>query len=378
MLGDRIDMNEKKVEEKLQELIQEPDNDNKYQAFVNEYVMLLDQVKINEETVKIAYNAVDFDHGMNFIDTFISLDKKTAPNVWKIIRGSDEFKSNTQNHAVKLISSMAASGLCGDTNTANIIGNILTAIVNLKSSINHEEENIFNTIIKTYIFEMIPKTVILPEWKKIKMTPDTMLSFCSIVEQSLDFIDSDKLSIDPQVTLIIKKWSSEGKRYAEETAVLREKEKNKPPKKSGELTKLAEHFKYLEEALDNSIFEATKLTMQVNSLQKENKSLNEVLIEKENMISDLNSRISNMKSTIERSSQEIEERKKLNDVQVQYREDSKVALLNDIARALRPEYGDFKDSVNAPMNELLGEIYREKLKNIFKILEQKGIRVNDK
>lgn len=55
----------KKVEEKLQELIQEPDNDNKYQAFVNEYVMLLDQVKINEETVKIAYNAVDFDHGMN-------------------------------------------------------------------------------------------------------------------------------------------------------------------------------------------------------------------------------------------------------------------------------------------------------------------------
>ena len=358
MLGDRIDMNEKKVEEKLQELIQEPDNDNKYQAFVNEYVMLLDQVKINEETVKIAYNAVDFDHGMNFIDTFISLDKKTAQNVWKIIRGSDEFKSNTQNHAIKLISSMAASGLCGDTNTANIIGNILTAIVNLKSSINHEEENIFNTI--------------------IKMTPDTMLSFCSIVDQSLDFIDSDKLGIDPQVTLIIKKWSSEGKRYAEETAVLREKEKNKPPKKSGELTKLAEHFKYLEEALDNSIFEATKLTMQVNSLQKENKSLNEVLIEKENMISDLNSRISNMQSTIEQSSQEIEERKKLNDVQVQYREDSKVALLNDIARALRPEYGDFKDSVNAPMNELLGEIYREKLKNIFKILEQKGIRVNDK
>ena len=96
------------------------------------------------------------------------------------------------------------------------------------------------------------------------------------------------------------------------------------------------------------------------------------------MISDLNSRISNMQSTIEQSSQEIEERKKLNDVQVQYREDSKVALLNDIARALRPEYGDFKDSVNAPMNELLGEIYREKLKNIFKILEQKGIRVNDK
>ena len=87
--------------------------------------------------------------------------------------------------------------------------------------------------------------------------------------------------------------------------------------------------------------------------------------------------IEELKTKVSQANQEVDERKKLNDAQVQYREDTQAALLQDIARALKPEYGDYAETINVPMNEMLGEIYREKLKQIFKILEQKGIKVGN-
>ena len=89
----------------------------------------------------------------------------------------------------------------------------------------------------------------------------------------------------------------------------------------------------------------------------------------------LEKKVSELNSDIQKANQAVHERKVLNDAQIQYREDSKAALLNDVARSLRAEYGDFAETQNVPMNETLGEIYREKLKQIFKILDQKGIKM---
>ena len=50
-------------------------------------------------------------------------------------------------------------------------------------------------------------------------------------------------------------------------------------------------------------------------------------------------------------------------------------FLQEVAKALRVEFGDFFVTETAPMNEVLGEIYREKIKNIAKILDAKGIKV---
>ena len=49
------------------------------------------------------------------------------------------------------------------------------------------------------------------------------------------------------------------------------------------------------------------------------------------------------------------------------------ALLQDIANELKAEYQDFVESESDEMDLVLGEIYREKLRNIFKILDKKGI-----
>lgn len=52
-----------------------------------------------------------------------------------------------------------------------------------------------------------------------------------------------------------------------------------------------------------------------------------------------------------------------------------MALLKGIAEEISAEYKDFKESQNDEMDILLGEIYREKLNNIFKLLERKGIKM---
>lgn len=371
-------MDVKSVREKLLQVIETPENDAKYQAFINDYTILLDEVKINADTANIAIEAVKLDQGVNFLDTFAALDKKQVQDAWKATRNCEGFKNNVDYGAFRLMCSFAASALGGDVNTSSILGNILTAAVCFAKQQKQEtiEATVYE-IVKEYLLEMLSKDAKLPEWKSVKMTPENALIFCTIMEQTLELKSVQEAGNDIPAAFLFKKWISAGKQYANEAKVLKEKEKNKPPKKSAELLALVEHFKALEEELDKSIHEATKLTLQANSLQDELYKSEAAGRDKDKRIKELRAEIEELKSKVSQANQEVDERKKLNDAQVQYREDSQASLLQDIARALKPEYGDYAETKDAPMSEMLGEIYREKLKQIFKILEQKGIKVGD-
>ena len=72
---------------------------------------------------------------------------------------------------------------------------------------------------------------------------------------------------------------------------------------------------------------------------------------------------------------QLQDALKLIDAQKKYRHDSEIALKNQIAQALKPEFDDFFESINMPESEQLFEIYREKIKNISKILAQFDICV---
>ena len=73
----------------------------------------------------------------------------------------------------------------------------------------------------------------------------------------------------------------------------------------------------------------------------------------------------------------IEEYQKLVQAQKQYREDSIASLKSDIGRSLHAEFEDFYETINTPMNEMLGEIYREKIAKIAKILADYDIEVQE-
>lgn len=55
-------------------------------------------------------------------------------------------------------------------------------------------------------------------------------------------------------------------------------------------------------------------------------------------------------------------------------DNDKMAMLQDIANDLSAIKSDFQDSVNYDMSLILGEIYRQKIKDIFDILEKHGVK----
>ena len=69
-------MNTKSVREKLMMTLNAPEDDKKYKLFIEDYIMLLDEMKINTDTANLAIEAVSIDQGINFLETFIALDKK--------------------------------------------------------------------------------------------------------------------------------------------------------------------------------------------------------------------------------------------------------------------------------------------------------------
>lgn len=369
-------MDVKTVREKLELAIKAPEDDNKYRAYVSEYTLLLDEVKITADTVNIAIAGISLDQGVNFLDTFAALDKKEVQDAWKTIRNSEAYKSNIDYNALKLMSSFVASALGGDINTSSILGNIITALV-ASSDFTKEQkgtEEVY-AILRTYVLGMLSKDVKLPDWKKIKSSPENVLNFCKLMIGMIELGEMPEQIGNYPAAFAVKKWASDGVAFAEETIEIKEREKNKPPKKSEELLKLVEHFKAVEVELDKTIYESAKLALEKKKLEENLYSTESKMREFESRIKELEQEIQELNSKVNQANQEVDERKKLNEAQVQYRENTQVSLLQDIARALKAEYGDYAETKELPMNEMLGEIYREKLKQIFKILEQKGIKV---
>ena len=69
-------MDVKTIREKLAAVLKEQENDTKYRVFIDDYTMLLDEVKVNTDTANLAIEAVKLDQGTNFLDIFAELDKK--------------------------------------------------------------------------------------------------------------------------------------------------------------------------------------------------------------------------------------------------------------------------------------------------------------
>lgn len=344
--------------------------------YVDNLIMLLDKKKICTETIKIAINGIDFDQGVNFVDTFLSLDKKNVQDSWKLIRESDNFKDNKDNKALKLVCALAASALCGEGNASLITGNILTGlVVLLRNSKKNKLEDEEKKIIKEFVFDSLTKDTKLPEWKSLKMTPESALLFCEIIENVVAL--NDNQSNEEVVVKNIVSWIKDIKNQAEEAKELKDREKNKPTKKSDVLQELADHYRKLETELDKYIAENVSLTLEKKKLNEKIYEIEDEKSDLKKQVESLNHEINDLNNKIIQANQEVEERKRLNDAQVQYREASEVSLLQDIARALKAEYGDYIETKDAPMNTMLGEIYREKLKQVFKILDQNGIKVEE-
>ena len=75
------------------------------------------------------------------------------------------------------------------------------------------------------------------------------------------------------------------------------------------------------------------------------------------------------------NNQKEQEYKNLIAAQKEYRKECISSLKSEIAENLKPEFDDFFESLDFPISDILGEIYKEKLLKIAKILSNYGIDV---
>lgn len=131
----------------------------------------------------------------------------------------------------------------------------------------------------------------------------------------------------------------------------------------------------MKKQLRDSVYREEKLAQDIEKLNEQITALMHQKADLEHQIKELNGNVEQQQKILAEAGKEIEERKAINDAFDALKKNDEVAIFKDIANDLKAEYRDFKDSEADDMDIQLGEIYREKLLNIFRILEKKGIKV---
>lgn len=162
--------------------------------------------------------------------------------------------------------------------------------------------------------------------------------------------------------------SSTGKKVSE-------KKTKKTKKKSEELKGLAEYFEKLELVAEENAKELQDKESRIDELNKQ-------IVSKDGEIDDLHMELMKLKAELRdksRSSDELtkklEESMEMNLSFETIKASREENLKKDIANSLRNIYEDYINSINETMDIELGEIYREKIGEIFQILEKDGVKV---
>lgn len=154
-----------------------------------------------------------------------------------------------------------------------------------------------------------------------------------------------------------------------------EKKTKKTKKKSEELKGLAEYFEKLELVAEENAKELQDKESKIDELNKQ-------IVSKDGEIDDLHMELMKLKAELKdksRSSDELtkklEESMEMNLSFETIKASREENLKKDIANSLRNIYEDYINSINETMDIELGEIYREKIGEIFQILEKDGVKV---
>lgn len=368
-------MNINELEVVLGKYLDNKENDEMKNAYIDALDNYLKDNAIKSEVVDIVIKGIDADNGITLADKIEELSSKKAEETWKEIKASKALEKNVDMNGFKFMCTLISDAFIGGENAKSYLAKVFSSAVKLSGTKEGEVKAEAVRILREFAVESILDDTVLPAWEEIKCTPIIKENICRLFEAVIELKSFEEDKSNFARGHIVKKWVADGRKLAEEERNKKEEEKNSIPRKSSELTKLAEHFSNLEQ----KCYEAT---IEVQRLNRERENLMQRISDNEDEIRKLKKRIGKQTDIIEEKQNEVERLDKevsaatqMNMDQVTYQENSENDLLDSIARSLRMEYQDYIESASDDMDIELGEIYREKIANIFKILEQKGIKV---
>lgn len=322
----------KELEERLDECMMENSDDDKIAEYTDALCTCLETEKVSAELIAIVVRGIEIDRGANFFDYAEGMSQNELQDVWKMIRNNAEI-TGAGEKAVKFLSGLFYAAFVSETELASLRGNVLSFLTKLicKKTI---PEELYAPVLLDYFVLGLPLEFRYPIWENLGVEPETVNGFC---EMMLHIIEWDTVA---QRNDLLRQWLNAGKRYAEAELRKREPDERALFGRIDELRAITEYYGELEQSYRDLLHEMERKRRELDEARKE-----------------------------------IEERKEINDAFDALKRNDERAILQDIANELKAEYSDFMDSENDEMDLVLGEIYREKIRNIFKLLRKKGIQV---
>ncbi len=362
-------MDIKQIEEKVENCIKNK-TDMNAKAKMNEAVTdYLKEKKVTDEIIDVIIKAMVVDRGSNFYDYLSELTEKALQEVMKVIKNNKTIKEGGSANALRMLSGLLYLSVIGEGNLASIRGSIIDLISNMAfTGKNAMSKSVYEPVFEDYFIKEFDNKFEFPEWKGIKAQDENIALLCDALS---DVAEADGV----EASFGMKKWLNDGSRYAKEAIEKKKLEAQIPRSRIADIVALSEHYQEVEDKLRDFVYKNDGLKKEIKRLEEQIQVLNKEKVQLEQTIKDLHNDVDESQKKINEAEKEASDRKALNDAFGALKKNDESALLNDIADDLKAEYKDFVASENDEMELQLGEIYREKIKNIFKILDRKGIKV---
>ncbi len=356
------------IKELMEKASRNPDDFNAIKEYADAIYDFLDKEESTDDILTIIIQGIDIDRAANYYDYLTDLDNKEASSEWKKIKRNNEIKKNGRN-ALKFITGILTRCFLQEGALVGLTGDIIAFLVDM---IDSETKKIvvktYSPVINTYFLEDIGADIELPKWETIKTPYDKLKRFAEVIIESIS--EEDLLIYMP-----IKQWAKIGIGFCDEMKEKQAIEDRIPASKISDLNEIIEHYKNVEKLVRKDQYDIAYLNKEISGLKQTIQALESEKMVLNNRLDTLNYKLENSQKELKKSEDEVAERKAINDAFDALKDNDIESLYKDIASALKSEYMDFIETESDQMDEELGEIYREKIKNIFKILDNKGIKV---
>lgn len=357
----------KELDQLLSNALQAPEDSSLREKYCDAVTDYLKTQKSSAEIVSIVIRGIDIDRAANFFDYLEEASQNDLQSLCKQIRLSKNIKKCSDKNILKFLAGMLSLALMKIGNVESQLGSIIGMLVSLIASENNAiTPDIYAPIICDYLLDDLDPQAPLPKWESVKISDESKKLFAEILLKATADDKTDKYKF-------INLWASRGLHQADEQIKKKKIEERIPKSRIEDLLAIADHYRTVERQIRENVYAMAGMEEEISNLQKDVKNLRVQKHNLEAQVVSLNKEIDSRQQSLAKAEKEVEERAAINDAFGALKKDDETALLKDIASDLKAEYRDFIDSMADDMDIQLGEIYREKLKNIFKILNKKGI-----
>lgn len=387
--------------EKLEQLIVIPKKSEASKAtrkdFKTEMINLLQEEGLSEKAEKYLWAGFSFCGAEPLFDF---LNSKTREEQLSIIDGlfkSNAYTKNEKSNGFKMCLSLLAYELNYCQDNSEIIGMLIKGCVGKykKKDGSISKDNV--KIIEKYFVLTLSAPAKLLNLNTLTIKPAIIHEFCRYIIESCSAISGKKSAkqieavvdwLGTALTQPAKDNQNEIKTTVESSLT----ETINPSSNgatasdnSGSLLGMVAQLKDLSALLFYRAEESVKEERVNQLLKAENKETVAKLKVAENTVAELQNQLVDAESKLDIQSKQIAEYiseiERLKTVISVYSEDKQSSMdgqLNAIASKLKTEYSEFKDALELDMTAEIGEILRDQLMRVFKILSKAGIDIESR